>query len=88
MKRNILIVVVIIALVIVIGIFLINGESEAEKISNYNKCVSNEMYKYFKTIDPMVQACSQGSAAACKVANDGVNKKKLEAQGICRVYLK
>lgn len=87
--RNVLIwSVVIIAVAVLIGFLIVNHKTEEEKIVDYNRCVSREMDDYLVIVEPLVSACANGNYTACKVANENIEKKKVEVGSICRTYLK
>ena len=86
--KNIIIAVVILLIAGYIAYSLIGRKTDQERVANYNKCVNAEMNKYYKVIDPVVEMCTKGDYVACKVVNDGINKKKLEVQAVCSVHLK
>jgi len=82
--------VFIILAVAIVGLIIWNiakNKGEEGKILDYNRCVSSEMTKYYNNVKPMTDLCARGEAVACKVLNEGIEKKKIEVQRVCNIYL-
>ena len=85
--KKLLIVLAVVVMVVLGIVYISNIETKEEKVAKYNSCVSLEMSRYYKTIDPVIQLCARGEAVACKVANERIEQKRVEVERTCRLYL-
>jgi len=86
--KNILIALGILLVTILMVVLFVPRETDADRVVEYQDCYQEMLSDYLRKIKPVVDACSVSNDPVCwRVVNENVEKVKLQADSVCRVYL-